>query len=789
MAHRQRHNERVSDRKRPRATPPVSRRSHPVVRGVKLTLATLLILVLGGLCGLAGLIYFTSRDLQEDSETLESKLLVTEAVPSVIVSADGVELFRMIDEYRKPFTFDQVPKHVREAFIAAEDRRFYEHQGVDPIGLFRAVFSAARDRRVSQGGSTITMQLAKQLVNGSDRSFDRKIRDIALAFQLEKLKTKDQLFELYLKTVYFGESAYGLASAAEVYFGKEIKDLSLSEAAMLARCVRRPSDQNPVSNYRRALANRNVVLDVMHDEGMINDVEWRRAKADRPVIKNDVVLVSRTKSRAPYFVDEVLRTIREKSPDINLTKGGYRVETTIRMDVQRFAEESVRKWVQFHRRDRVREGAFILTNMNGEVVAMVGGIDYDKNQFNVTTQSRRPPGSSFKPIVYAAALQTGKITPTSVLSNRPYRTIRGRPWPKNSGRWEGDAYPLSTSIAYSINRPAVWAYVNTGKETVVEYARNRFGIESKLDPVDSLALGPIGVRPIEMATVYSVFAHKGDRVRPTAIRRIVRTDGGVAYVGTAQRSPGVIEPWVAEQMDGFLRQVVTGGTATAAQVVPNARGKTGTTNENHDAWFCGYTDEFIGIAWVGTRANESMSSSVFGGTVAVKFWNEIMNFASAAYRGKAPRDKVRDDDGDSGYLQVKRTRKVDLAEVESPNAAPATVPDVQPNEPAQDAPRADRPLRVDESEPTPTPVPEVPKASPDPARTPRRDPASTVDPAPPPRRDIAPAPAPKEDLRATESAEICVDTGQRARPFCPETITRSFRKGAVPRRSCPVHRN
>ncbi|MDX2065712.1 MAG: transglycosylase domain-containing protein [Fimbriimonadaceae bacterium] len=770
----------MSDRKRPRANPTVTRRSHPVVRGVKLTLATLMILVLGGLCGLAGLIYFTSRDLQEDSETLESKLLVTEAVPSVIVSADGVELFRMIDEYRKPFAFADVPKHVRDAFIAAEDRRFYEHQGVDPIGLFRAVFSAARDRRVSQGGSTLTMQLAKQLVNGSDRSFDRKIRDIALAFQLEKLKTKDQLFELYLKTVYFGESAYGLASAAEVYFGKEIKELTLSEAAMLARCVRRPSDQNPVANYRRALANRNVVLDVMHDEGMINDVEWRRAKADRPEIKNDIVLVSRTKSRAPYFVDEVLRSIREKAPDINLTKGGYRVETTIRMDVQRFAEESVRKWVQFHRRDRVREGAFVLTNMNGEVVAMVGGIDYDKNQFNVATQSRRPPGSSFKPIVYAAALQTGKLTPTSVISNRPYRTIRGRPWPKNSGRWEGDGYPLSTSIAYSINRPAVWAYVNTGKETVVDYARDRFGIESKLDPVDSLALGPIGVRPIEMATVYSVFAHKGDRVRPTTIRRILRTDGGVAYVGTAQRSPGVIEPWVAEQMDGFLRQVVTNGTAKAAQVVPNARGKTGTTNENHDAWFCGYTDEFIGIAWVGTRANESMSASVFGGTVAVKFWNEIMNFASAAYRGKAPKDKVRDDDGDSGYIQVKPTRKVDLADVEPPTGTPVPTPDSRPEK----LPDEEPPLRVDESEPAPTPVPDVPKATPE-----KRDPATTLDAAPPPRRDDPPPVAPKDEPRLTESVEICVDSGQRARPFCPETITRPFRRGNAPRRSCSIHRN
>ncbi len=739
---------------------------NPWPRRLKRTLVAFLILLLGLLCAVAITIFFASKNLQADAEQIEQKMLVADSEPTTIVSADGVELFRLVDEYRKPFTLADVPDHVVNAFLAAEDKRFYTHSGVDPVGLFRVAFLAARERRLSQGGSTITMQLAKRLVNGDDRSMDRKFRDIALALQLEKLKTKEQLLELYLKQVYFGEGAYGLASAAEIYFGKEIKDLTIGEAAILSRCVRRPSDENPISNYKRALANRNVVLDIMLEEGMISQAEAKQGKAEKPrVMKASKVLVS-SKTLAPYFVDYIFKSLREQLPDINLRKGGYRVETTIRMDIQEYAEGAVLREVQKHRRQNVQDGCFVLTNANGEIVAMVGGTNYKKDQFNTVTMGLRSPGSSFKPIVYAAALQEGKLAMGQQVSNRPisFPQSNGKVWsPKNSGRWEASSYDLGTAFAYSINRPAIWTSFETGREVVVQYAHDRFGIQSKLDPVLSIALGPMGVHPLEMAEVYSVFASRGDRIRPFGIRRVTGPDGNAIYVGTARKFPRVLDEWVADSMDQLLEQVVQRGTATAARVIPNARGKTGTTNDNRDAWFCGYSDGLVGIAWVGSRNNSRMSSSVFGGTVSINFWVDIMRFARNAYGGKVPK---YDGSGSNVVVGVSKP------------PTPAIVDDV-PVPPVSEN---------DEPEPQSTdlePKPGEEKPKPDTDTEPKREPETTK---PPEQKPQTPKPTPPKDAgEETVEVELCAETLALANPFCSNTITRKMKRSNAPRRNCPVH--
>jgi penicillin-binding protein 1A len=597
-------------------------------------------------------------------------------------------------------------------------------------------------------------------VNGDDRSLERKIKDIALASQLEQLKTKDQILELYLKHVYFGEGAFGLASAAEVYFGKEIGDLTLGEAAILARCVRRPSDENPVANYDRALLNRDVVLKIMLEEGMITDSEYADATAEKPKVRKNSIARVTSKSIAPYFVDYIFRTVREEMPDIKLSGGGYRVETTIRVDIQNFAEASVKKWVARHARDRVREGCFVLVNTSGEIIAMVGGTDYKKDQFNTVTMGRRPPGSSFKPIVYATAMQTGKLMPGQMVSNAPINLPdgRGKIWsPKNSGSWNGSAYPLSTAFAYSINRPAIWASFDAGRDTVVTYAKDRFGIRSPLQPVASLALGPIGVRPIEMAEAYSVFALKGDRVHPFGIRKIIDSSGNSVYVGRGRRYSNVLDTWVADAIDDLMQEVVQRGTAKAARVVPNARGKTGTTNDNRDAWFCGYSDNLIGVAWVGSRQNESMSASVFGGTVAVQFWVEILNFARNAY---GPTGTKAEPGPKTNVLSTAQSNP-QAREVRRPEPAPD-----QTSEPES---------RTEDRTDVPTePVPGE--------RT--SDEPRPVEPKPAePKPDELSKEKPEELLEV----ELCAESLAKANPFCPATITRKMRASTAPRRNCPIH--
>lgn len=604
----------------------------------------LLLLVVGG--GVGTLLYYT-KQVQAEVPELEDKLVVRASVPTVIYAADGTVLLEMVSEYRKPFEFDDVPPHVIDAFIAAEDRRFFEHQGVDYFGLARAVVVGAREGRATQGGSTITMQLTKLLVTGSERTADRKIRDIILANELENLKTKRQILELYLKTVYFGEGAYGLASAADVYFGKRIQDLTISEAAMLARCVRRPSDENPVENFDRALRNRNVVLDLMREDGLITDAEYADAKAEDPKIRETRLRMRITKNIAPYFVDAVLREIRSSFPEIDVKQGGYRIYTTIDLSLQAAAQKAVYRVADRYRGSGVTDACFVLVDRAGHIVTMISGRDYSRNQFDIVTQGQRQPGSSFKPLVYTAALESGTISPTSAISNAPISKPQGggRFWrPKNSGRGQNaSSYSLAYSIAASVNRPALWTYFNNGKETTVNYIVDRFGIRSPLTVQgsypDSLALGSRAVRPIEMAEAYSVFQLGGDRVRPTAIKRIIAPDGTLIKEDRPVVFRRAVDPWVAETMDGFLRQVVTNGTGRAARVIPDARGKTGTTNNNRDAWFVGYTPEYVGVAWVGnTRPGQSMASSVFGGTVAIQFWVDIFKMANEMRTPKSGRD-------------------------------------------------------------------------------------------------------------------------------------------------------
>jgi penicillin-binding protein 1A len=754
----------------------------PWIRFLKRTLAVAVLLGLTVIAVLFGALIVVTKNVRSEIGTLEDKLVVNENQPSVIVSSDGTELLRLVSEYRKPFQLEDVPPHVVNAFIAAEDRRFYQHEGVDYIGLGRALVLAAREGKVSQGGSTITMQLAKQLLTGSDRTFDRKLKDIILANELESLKTKDQIMELYLKQVYFGEGAFGLASAAEVFFKKDVKDLTIAEAAMLARCVRRPTFENPVARYSRALANKNVVLGIMKEEGMINEGELQRAKAERPKIYGQTFRKSLQNSIAPYFVDYVLSELKESYPELDLKTGGYRIETTLNLKLQQFADASVRGVVNDFRRQGVTNGAFVLMDRNGHLLAIVGGQDYSKSQFNIATIGMRQPGSSFKPIVYSTALATGSVRPGQSLSNAPVKVINGRPWPKNSGKFNGPSYSIDTSIAMSINRPAVHTFLDAGKENVVQYAQDVFGLKSPLRDggsiPDSLALGAMPVKPVEMAEVYSVFMLGGDRVHPTPIRRILGPNQEVIKEDRPLKFERVLPTWVAETMDGYLGQVVNHGTARAAMAVPDSRGKTGTTNSNKDAWFCGYTPDYVGIAWVGNLRGKAMGAKVFGGTVAIRFWVDIVNHARATVK---PPDKLPPSDftvttGPGPKVKTvpppttaPEKPKADESDIEDPTVADSPRTEVNPSEQPVD-PDGDAGA-VPTTAGGPVPFDEPTHSAPP---TERPKPRST-----PPKRT---------QTDTFVEIEVCADTGERASLYCPNTVTRRFATGKAPRSICHEHR-
>lgn len=575
--------------------------------------------------------------------SLQDKILELDSTPSRIVSADGVVLYQITDVYRKPLgDYNKIPANMRNAIIAAEDKRFFEHSGVDPWGIARAVFGMARGTsHTSGGGSTITMQLAKLMYSHSEQTFDRKMQDIALAIAIEQRYSKEQILTMYLDKAYFGSGAYGVQAAAEIYFGKPLDELDTSECATLARCVRRPSDENPYKNFDKSIENRDVVLGVMREMGTLSEQQYDHA------IKEKIHLRQKTAPQltvdlqhAPYFVQHVLEELHDKyNIDLeDLKQGTYTIRTTLNYNLQKVAETQVHKTVREFRGMGVTTAAFMVMDKDGQIKAEVGGMDYHKSTFNHITHGARQPGSSFKPFVYSAALTEGKIDIFGDVSNEltTYHN-GGRPWtPRNDNGRYGGSVSVRSAIMYSMNVPAAHVMDLVGPDTAVQYAHGAFGFTTQLQPFMSLVLGAQPVHPIEMAQAYSVFMLRGSRATPYTITEIDTPDGEAPTKVNPVIVPNVLGADVSDDIDALLRAVVMpGGTGQRAREVPNARGKTGTTQENKDAWFCGYTDGLIGIGWVancrldekGMEHYSAMNHSAFGGTVTVPLWVGVMSYA------------------------------------------------------------------------------------------------------------------------------------------------------------------
>ena len=719
------------------------------------------------------------RDAATKLASLDKQVERLETQPSIILSSSGKTLYQISAEYREPVHIDEVPKIVRDATLAAEDKRFYDHSGVDTKALFRVLFTNVREGRTAQGGSTLTMQLAKRLFNGDARTFDRKLDDIAMALMIERKYTKNQILEMYLNQVFYGSGAYGIKAAAKVYFGKDLDELTIGEAALLSRLVQRPSRDNPFVNPERAIQKRDDVLSTMREEKMITESEYDKAKHEKLKLAHKKETGQNPILSAPYFVNFVKDQLRKDLPDIDLSAGGYRIETTLDDDIQRTSEQQVAKLVETYRKRGVTTAAFISMDETGRILSMVGGVDYDRNQFNAVTQGRRQPGSSFKPIVYSAAIDRGLIDPNGSISSArfSYEMPPGQePWtPDNSNGKYGGEVSIRTAIAMSINTAAARVMKLVSPEVAVQYAHDVFGITTTIPAVPSIVLGAGEVSPLEMAQAYSVFMLRGDRATPFGITKVVGPDGTILKKYGPEIARNVLSSDVATAIDGCLRSVVTSGTGTVARAVQDARGKTGTTSDNKDAWFCGYTNNILGVGWISNEQYDEGRKrwvyrempKVFGGTVTVTMWTPIMLAAQKKLGPGTPREEFPfKSRGDSAT-----------------NDDPSVVPDTTDINGDPLGPKTDGdPAKIGDDgshggDPSTKPVKQEPPPTP------------PVDGTPPTEVPKAePPPKSKETKPEFITVDICAESGDVATIYCPETIPKSFAKSRVPKRRCRIHK-
>lgn len=556
---------------------------------------------------------------------------------SQIYDINGNEIANVhADENRMPVKINQVPKNLQNAFVAVEDNRFYEHIGIDPRGIARALYANIRGREVSEGGSTITQQLAKNAYLTQDRTIARKVQEIFLALQLERQYTKQEILEMYLNQIYFGQGAYGVQAAAQTYFGKDVSDLTLNECAMLAGIPKSPNYYSPSNNMQAATERKATVLDQMVKYGYITSNEARKAKQEKLEIVKPVKKADTTE--ASYFIDYVTQTLIDKYGADAVYKEGLKIYTTIDMDMQRAAEAALKQLPTYTKDGNgivQPQGALVAIDPhNGYVKAMVGGRGTD--QFNRATMAVRQPGSAFKPFVFAAALEN-KFTPNTVINDSPI-DING--WkPQNYERTFSGKVSLREVARRSLNVPTVKIAQKLGIDKPIYYAQemgiSTFVLEGPQNDRNlSTALGGLtkGVTPLEMVSAYGTFVNKGVHVDPVVIVKVLDRNGKVLeQASPKQRS--VISEASASELTSMLQDVVEHGTGTAARLDRPAAGKTGTTSDYHDAWFIGYTPDLVAGVWMGNDNNTPMHG-VTGGTIPAKIWKAFMQKAVASMPAK-----------------------------------------------------------------------------------------------------------------------------------------------------------
>lgn len=535
-------------------------------------------------------------------------------------------------ENRLPVSLSKIPKHLQNAFIAAEDARFYQHIGLDPRGIMRAVWSNIVDRGVSEGASTITQQLARNALLSQERTLKRKIQEAFLALEIERQFSKAEILEMYMNQIYFGQGAYGVQAAAQVYFGKNVEDINLAEAAMLAGLPQSPNYYSPSSNFKAAKERQSTVIDQMVKYGYIDTETAANAK------KKEIKIVSRNKGAgetASYFIDYVVQQLIDKYGADAVYKDGLKIYTTLDLDMQSAAERSMKQLPTYYTdKNGVKQpqGALVAIDPHtGHIKAMVGGRGND--QFNRAVLAERQPGSAFKPFVYLAALESG-MTPASIIDDSP---ITFGSWsPQNYDvKFRGNV-SLRSALEQSLNVVTVKIANQVGPDKPLYYAQ-QMGITTLVlkgntnDRNLAMSLGGLtrGVTPLEIASAYGVLANQGVRVDPISILKVVDRNGKVIEQASSKEKI-VINERSAYLLTDMMKGVLTRGTGAGANIGRPAAGKTGTTNDYRDAWFVGFTPDLVASVWMGNDNNDDLDG-ITGGATPASIWRSFMSEAAAKY--------------------------------------------------------------------------------------------------------------------------------------------------------------
>jgi penicillin-binding protein 1A len=606
-------------------------KKHPIKYKISWYASGFLNLVAAGVLG----IYIISRPaMQEFSDNVLHK----QQLSVTFLDRNGEVIGRRGIRLDDSMQLNDYPKYFIDAVLSTEDRRFYNHFGVDIIGTTRAIVENARGHKSLQGGSSITQQLAKNLFLSNERTLERKIKEVFLALALETNLSKDEILKLYLDRAYMGGGSYGAAEAAKHYFNKSARDLSVSEAAILAGLFKAPSKFSPEANPEESRKRWLTVLSNLLATKSITQQQYDEALLYPPQTN-----IYTDSTAANYYLDWAWEEIQDlENKGLLGDNKVLKVKTAMDLKIQRFAEETMDK--QLEAADdqyNVDQAAMIIMNTDGSVVSMIGGNDYRENAFNRATKAMRQPGSSFKPYVYATAIDAGIIDKDTLVTDKP--TCIGNWCPHNyGGRYMG-TIPAWQAAANSLNSIPVQLSIELGKqESSLKAGRAKIinmahtmGVMSELRDSQSLPIGSVEVTPLDQVTGYTTLANGGYRVKPFAVLEVRNSAGDLIYTGQPQKERAISDK-VVSNLNFMLNKVVEQGTARAVQIPGQViAGKTGTTNASRDAWFVGYTGSLVAAIWMGNDDNSS-TGSMTGGSYPARTWNLIMTEALKTVPNKAP---------------------------------------------------------------------------------------------------------------------------------------------------------
>lgn len=561
-------------------------------------------------------ISLATLNTQKTSDMIKEQHFI-DAINSKVFDINGNIITEFYQENRTPVSLSVISVNLINAVIAIEDSEFYTHKGISLRGILRAqwenfknIVLQLKKEAKPQGGSTVTQQLGINTFLTREISLNRKLKDILIALQIERNFTKDEILEMYLNEIYFGHGAYGVQSAAQMYFNKNVQDLNLAECALIAGLPRGPSYYSPILNQETSLKRRNIILDRMHKLGYITKKDMEEAQQS-PLILN--YTNKRDKFTAPYFSTFILFQLLEEYGANMVYKGGLKIYTTLDLEMQDFAEKALQ--------ESGREGAIIaIEPQSGYIKAMVGGKDFEESKFNRATQAYRQPGSAFKPFIYLTALDNG-FTPSNIIEDSPVTFENG--WcPENYEKEFRGPVTLEEAFELSINIIGVKLLEQVGVNKVINYA-HKAGIKSELRPDLSLALGTSEITPLEITSAYATIANLGVRVNPISIIRIEDNTGKIIKENIPQKKK-LFKEETCYVLINMMEGVIKRGTGWNAQIGRPVAGKTGTTNDFVDAWFIGFTPDLVTAVYIGNDDRTPLGNKMTGGVVAAPVWANFM---------------------------------------------------------------------------------------------------------------------------------------------------------------------